>query len=273
MIARARWAWRHLRARLARMVVVSLLLVGVFTALGAVKRAEARKEMLSVGAEMMRIPEGAIGGSGERLLFNGADLSVSRGQTSRSLGDYLAEAEASCPAHAPPLRGGDDQRGFVACVDPEAMTLPASYVYAERRGESTQFIRFRGAKPVDLRAMFPRDQDAPGSDPAALPRPASSRRALSMRVAGQPYEAVIYLDAERGLDELVAHYEAALPQSGWTTVARWRVDEGPGPRQASVVVERAGALALLLLAHDRAGTSTTFLTMEPNRTVEPNREQ
>ncbi|HWM87269.1 MAG TPA: hypothetical protein VNO33_15565 [Kofleriaceae bacterium] len=277
--------WRRAVGWPLRTAALGVALVAVFTALGEAGGARARAEMLEVGADMLRIPEGAT--PGEAVLFNGAELKVRRGSTPRSLDELLAAAEASCAApgtdaaaRGAALRGGDEQRGFVACVDPsldpdrglidrlrgdQAMALPVAYFYAERRGATTHFIGFDSAAQVDLRAMFPRGGDAPGRDPAALPRPQSSRRALSMRVAGQPYEAVVYLDGERGLDELVAHYQGALPGAGWKTVAPWKVDEGPGPRQASVFVERAGVLALLLVARDRAETTTTFLTMEANR--------
>jgi hypothetical protein len=87
-----------------------------------------------------------------------------------------------------------------------------------------------------------------------------------VRVAGEPYEAAVYLDSQGRFDDLVAFYQSALPRAGWGVVAPWRVDEGSGPREASVAVERAGVVALLVLAQDRAGeASTTFLTMEPNR--------
>jgi hypothetical protein len=234
---------------------------------------------------MLRLPESA---AGERVLFNGAELDVSRGKSSQPLDQLLALAERSCAgdtsAQARPgvaLREADERRGFVACLDPSldpeslverarttvtgAMPLPIGYTYAERRGDTTHFIRFASAEPADLGAMFPRDADAPGRDPAALPRPASSRRALSLRVAGQPYDAVVYLDGARGIDDLVAHYRDALPRSGWAVVADWKVEEGPGPRQASVVVQRAGVLALLVVAQDSAATSTTFVSMEANR--------
>lgn len=266
MIARGRWPWRKLVGWPLRTAALGLLLAAVVAQLGASGSAHARKEMLAVGAEMLRVPESQTADLGERVLFNGAVLRFRRGRTPRSVGELLAAAESSC-AQANAFRGGDESHGFVACGGPEgdATALPIAYTYAERRGESTHFIALHGEERVDLRAMFPRAQDAPGRDPAALPRPRSSRRALSLRVADQPYEAVVYLDGERGLDDLTAHYEQALPGAGWKVIAPWRVDEGPGPRQASVVVERAGVLALLLVAQDRAVTTTTFLTMEANR--------
>ncbi len=285
MTTLARGAWRRGAGWLLRTSALGLVVTAVFSRLGAAGTDQARDEMMAVGGEMLRMPEPPQAGAGDRVLLNGAELEVSRGHTPQDVDQLLAAAEASCTrraAGATPFRGGGGERGFVACLDPSAdperglieragaaasgaMTVPIAYVYAERRGGATHFIRFRSAEPVDLRALFPRDADAPGPDNTALPRPRSSRRALGLRVAGQPYEAAVYLDREQKLDDLVAHYRGALPGAGWTVVAPWRVDEGPGPRQASVFIERAGALAMLVVAQDRADlTTTTLMTMEAN---------
>jgi hypothetical protein len=284
---------RRVLGVVGRIALLALIAVVALAEVGRAGSAHARDEMLAVGAEMIRMPERPGQAQQERVLFNGAELRVNRGSSPRSVGDVLTAAEAACAESRGPdaepttpgaaFRGGDDQRGFVACLDPSldperglldrvggmtgepSLSMPIAYVYAERRGAATQFIGVQSAQPVDLRSLFPREQDAPGRDPAALPRPATSRRALSLRVDGQPYEAAVYLDGKRQLDDLVAHYQEALPQSGWKEAARWRVEEGPGPRQASVIVERAGVLALLLVAQDGPSTSTTFLTMEANR--------
>lgn len=290
MIARPGPRLRRVLGVLGRIAVLALIAIVVFAEFARAGSEHARDEMLAVGADMIRMPERPGGDQPERVLFNGAELLVNRGSSRESVADVLAAAEAACasgrdPAASPAaaFRGGDEDRGFVACVDPtldpdrglvdrvrgmsseQAMAMPIAYVYAEWRSGSTHFIGVQSARPVDLRSLFPRQADAPGRDPEALPRPDTSRRALSLRVDGQPYEAAVYLDAERGLDELVAHYEKALPGSGWKEVAVWRVEEGPGPRQASVIVERAGVLALLQVAQEGPGTSTTFLTMEANR--------
>ena len=290
MIARPGPRLRRVLGVLGRIAVFAVIAVVVFAEFARAGSQHARDEMLAVGADMIRMPERPGGDQPERVLFNGAELTVNRGRSSKSVADVLAAAEKACSAGrdatsapAAAFRGGDEDRGFVACLDPaldpdrgladrvrglsgdEAIATPIAYVYAEWRSGSTHFIGLQSSQPVDLRSLFPRQADAPGRDPEALPRPDTSRRALSLRVDGQPYEAAVYLDGERGLDELVAHYEEALPHSGWTEVAGWRVEEGPGPRQASVIVERSGVLALLLVAQEGPRTSTTFLTMEANR--------
>ena len=267
--SRAARALRYAGGWPLRTALLGLLLTAAIAHLGEACGAQARAEMLAVGQEMLRMPETDEAASGERVLLNGAELRVRRGRTPQPVEQLLAGSEASC-AGGDALRGGDERHGFVACVDDASagdgsVALPIAYLYAERRGEATHFIDIRSPHRIDLRALFPRDADAPGRDPTALPRPRSSRRALSLRVAGQPYQAAVYLDPEQGLDDLVAHYKAALPRSGWKVVARWRNEEGFGPGQASVVIERAGVLALLLIAQDRAETTTTFLTMEANR--------
>jgi len=269
-VTTARRAWEIARGWPLRTAAVGLAFAFVWSQLGAARADKARDEMLAAGADMLRVPEvpGASAlDDGDRLLLNGAELRVERGHTARALADVLASAEAACP-HGSTVRQGDERRGFVACADAgaDAASLPVAYVYAEKRADGTQFIDFHSPRPIDVRALFPHGGDAPGSDPEALPRPPSSRRALTLRAAGQPYGTAVYRDRELGFDDLVAHYQRALPGAGWQTVARWRTDEGTGPREASVVIERAGVMALLLVAQDSSeSTTTTFLTMEANR--------
>ena len=275
------------------------ILAATSAAIGAIGTSRAQAEMMAMGADMLQIPERPTTdpSAGEQVVMNGAELGVRRGRTPRSVDEVLAAAAASCggritePTRDPALpgpgaifRAGDGQHGFVACLDPsldperglldrvratgasaDALTLPLAYLYAERRGDSTHFVGFRSDHPVDLGTMFPRGGDAPGRDPDGFPRAPGSRRTLGLRVAGQPYDAIVYLDRAGRMDALVHHYESALPRAGWTIAAPWRVDEGPGPRQASVLVERAGTLALVLVAEDQAGTSTTFASMEATR--------
>jgi hypothetical protein len=264
MTAPAKRSWHRLAGWPLKAAALGAALVALLAGLGAARSAKAKSEMLALGADMLRVPDSA--GRSDRVLFNGAELRVRRGSTPRPVGELLAAEESSCKT---PLRGGDEGRGFVACGAREgddSGALPVDYTYAERRGQTTHFIALHGGQGVDLREMFPSDEDAPGRDPDGLPRPSTSRRLLSLRVVDQPYEVAIYVDGQRGVDALVNHYQETLPGAGWTVVAGWRVDEGPGPRQASVVVERAGVLALLLVAQDRpATTTTTFLTMEATR--------
>ncbi len=296
-LARAALRWPLRAAGLVAILAAASALVG---AIGA-RRAQA--EMLAMGRDLLSIPErpAAAAPAGEAVVMNGAELGVRRGRTPGSVDEVLAAAVASCagrspgsidagdaprdpalPAPGAVFRGGDGERGFVACVDPSLdperglldrvragdvaatpdLTLPLAFLYAERRGEATHFVGFRSDRPVDLAALFPEGADAPGRDPDGFPRAPGSRRALGMRAVGQPYDAIVYLDPVGRLDELVAHYEAALPRAGWTIAAPWQVDEGPGPRQASAMVERAGTLALVQVAQDRTGTSTTFVSME-----------
>jgi hypothetical protein len=249
-----------------RAALLALLITAAVAQLGDACGAQAQAEMMSVGQEMLRLSETTGPGPGDRVLLNGAELQVNRGRTQRTVVQLLAQAEANCAGEA--MRGGDTSHGFVSCGAADAggsLTLPIAYVYAERRGPTTHYIGIDSPRPVELGALFPREGDAPGQDPTALPRPRSSRRAFSLFVAGRPYQAAVYLDDERQFDDLVAHYRSALPRAGWKVIARWKTDEGLGPRQASVVIERAGVLALLLVSQDRAETTTTFLTMEANR--------
>lgn len=292
-LARAALRWTVRAAALVAVFAAASALVG------AIGERRARAAMLAMGQDLLSIPErpAAAAPEGEAVVMNGAELGVRRGRTPSSVDEVLAAAAASCadrsvasdaareaalPAPGAVFRGGDGRRGFVACVDPALdperglldrvragdlspavdLTLPLAFLYAERRGEATHFVGFRSDRPVDLAALFPRTADAPGRDPDGFPRAPGSRRALGMRADGQPYDAIVYLDPVGRLDELVAHYEAALPRAGWTIAAPWQIDEGPGPRQASAMVERAGTLALVQVAQDQRGTSTTFVSME-----------
>ncbi|MDH5491501.1 MAG: hypothetical protein OEY14_06065, partial [Myxococcales bacterium] len=65
------------------------------------------------------------------------------------------------------------------------------YVYAERVGEgeeeSSFLLSFWSEGELNIYEMFPAAGDAPGVDPADVPRPASSRRILSMVEEGRSY--------------------------------------------------------------------------------------
>jgi hypothetical protein len=242
-----------------RTLAIGLFAAVALTQLGQTCGAHASGEMLAAGAEMLQVPHTSGTAAGGRVFLNGAELRIERDRTAAAVDAILDQAEAACAGSV--LRDGDPQRGFVSCTDAgEGLSLPISYVYAERRGQDTQFIRVRSPRRIDLRALFPGDVDAPGRDPIAFPRRDGSRRIFTYSLSTDSQATAIYRDDAR-FEDVVAFYRAALPRAGWKVLAPWDAQEGT-LRQTSVAVTRDGARALVLIAQDRPDfTTTTFMNL------------
>src|SRR5262249_10562784 len=67
----------------------------------------------------------------------------------------------------------------------------------------------------NVKRMFPKEGDTPGSDPDDAPRPANAKRILTAGVEGAPYGVRVY-DAAGTPAEVLAVFDGAMPKNGWT---------------------------------------------------------
>ena len=179
------------------------------------------------------------------------------------------------------LRGGDESHGFVACLDgaelsPEALVDRVKayaqsgdigvlggmrYVYGEVRRGQTHYISFWHQGRLDIGELFPKSGDAPGRDSPVAPRPAGSRRLLSMHEEGLPYSTTIYSGADQGIAELAEGYRRHLEATGWQLLQPRRQHDDR--HEASLFAVRDGVVAVIVVGDDPAGVSTTIMTASP----------
>jgi hypothetical protein len=176
------------------------------------------------------------------------------------------------------MRVESEEAGSVACFDvgeekgsPESILARAQkfaatgdassfgdlrYVRVERRVQGVFVVMMWTDGPLDLRAMFPKQGDAPGVDFPDLPRPPDARRIFSAWEEGEAPAVNIYEAAGKTPKELDAYYRAELAQRGW------RVLNPPGREDAPVralMVMRDGVTVTLshsALEEGRLGMTT-----------------
>jgi hypothetical protein len=95
-----------------------------------------------------------------------------------------------------------------------------------------------------MTAMFPKDGDAPGLDPAGVPRPDGAQRLLSGIEHGAPYSFTAYKTRATSSQALAGWYRASLGQAGFHVT-----EAAPG-----TLLARQGARTLVIrTAKGRAG--------------------
>jgi hypothetical protein len=276
---------RGSRARrlLAAAPRILLPVVGFYLiALGAAPyvRAEVDARMIEVGASLIDV-EGAMPElAGERVLvLNGARVVMLSGSSRLPVAAVLDHFQGYCAPAASEgfsrfLRGSDERRGYVACLDRLAAASSSElvrvlgdvaldglaaagsvrYFYAERRGDSTLYIAATLEGGLDVGRMFPTEGDAPGADLTGIARPAGSRRILSARQEGQPYQVALYVEARAQPDALLQDYRRRLAADGWR-ILEGRARPDRSQRGSALFVERGGQLVVLVVARGRSGTS------------------
>jgi hypothetical protein len=280
MTWKRRWCARRLLAAAPRILLPA---VGFYLiALGAAPyvRAEVDARMIEVGANLLDVEGTMPELAGERVLvFNGARVVMLSGSSRLSVAAVLEHFQGYCTPAASEgfsrfLRGGDDRRGYVACLDRLAAAssgellrvlgdvaldgLAAAgsvrYFYAERRGDTTLYIAATLEGGLDVKRLFPADGDAPGADLRGIARPAGSRRILSAHQEGQPYQVALYVEARVQPGELMREYRRKLAADGWRILeGRARPDRSQGG--SALFVEKGGRLVALVFARGRTGTS------------------
>jgi hypothetical protein len=161
----------------------------------------------------------------------------------RAMSDFPKEVQEKAkklvPSHASRLgivRQEEKARGMIACfVDPGPVTLSDfmerlhrfrttkrlsefgifRYLFAERSGEGrTHVVTTWADTGLDLRAMFPREGDAAGSDSRLVPRPPNARRTMSAAADGVAFGLWAYVSKERA-DTLRAFYRDFAERNGF----------------------------------------------------------
>jgi hypothetical protein len=139
------------------------------------------------------------------------------------------------------------------------------YTYAEKlKGGDTEVVTMWADRGLDVRAMFPSDGDAAGTDSDVLPRPANARRILSANVEGLPYAVRLY-DTRDNVDKVRTFYDSWMEAHGFDKV---KADNQPGISyirpdgyQAFLAVSsRGGKTSIAVSEAGRAdGTSTAIV--------------
>jgi len=92
------------------------------------------------------------------------------------------------------------------------------YVTAKKQKDgSTLVVAVWTNSPFNVKTMFPKEGDTPGSDPVGIARPAGSRRLLTSTVEGAPAAVRVY-EVPMNEDEAMAFYSEALPKAGYQVV-------------------------------------------------------
>lgn len=101
-------------------------------------------------------------------------------------------------------------------AQPDA-TPRVRYTLAHRvDATTTRVTTIANGSSADLAALFPAEGDAPGSDLAGVPRPASGRRTLTAVVGEREHEVRVY-ESPLGLAEAVQGYDGQMAAAGWAT--------------------------------------------------------
>jgi hypothetical protein len=157
----------------------------------------------------------------------------------------------------PRMRKETESKGMLACLDTSGpLTLSdltarlssfvrtgdlsdvggLRYAVAERQGSSTAVLFFWSEGAMPLKAMFPKSGDAPGADPAGVPRPRGARRLLSGIEHGAPFSFTAYTTDATSPESLVGWYQASLYEAGFAVTAD----------SAGVLVARRGERTLFI---------------------------
>lgn len=196
-----------------------------------------------------------------------------------------SESARSLDGLSPVLREEQNGHGYVACLDlgAERQSLDAilqrahrftetrdlhdfgdlRYVYAEPASagpageERTHFVAFWTEGSLRFDELFPETGDAPGRDPADIPRPPAARRVLIASEHGIDDVATIYAGSELDEGQLESFYRRELPATGWTIL-----DASDDPRvrddirevRPALIAQRGDQLAYFALSTDLDGT-------------------
>jgi hypothetical protein len=171
------------------------------------------------------------------------------------------------------FRGGGDNAGMVACAEAAEGPLPPEvlaarikdvlqtgeltklgnlrYAYVTRGRPQTMFVALWSEGPLNFREMFPKQGDAPGSDPIGVPRPLGSQRVLSAVPKGHDTALTMYSSAQLHAQDLVSFYAQSLPKTGFKLLTK----------QQRFMVAHDGKQMVTISLQDDASTGHSLTTV------------
>jgi hypothetical protein len=202
-------------------------------------------------------------------------------------GVHAALQQVPARGHALPslmdgvLRAEHGGQGMVACLDLGEATLgPEEWlrrierfaatsdlaqlgglrvVRAQALGDGSFFVAAWNDGSLQLRRMFPKVGDAPGTDFPALPRPQGSRRIFSAWQEQAPSGVNVYASAEKAGPAFEAHMRA-LEALGWSA------NDGSFLRSEkssyAALYQRQGSSVVVQAQPDGAGSLISVLPMD-----------
>jgi hypothetical protein len=172
------------------------------------------------------------------------------------------------------LRSEDEKRGYVACLDlgPEPLDTRQllrrinafgqtgdlarlgglRLAFARADGEGTHHVSVWSDGPLPLLHAFPARGDAPGADPADMPRPPEARRVLSASVGGDDGVLASY-HSDLAPPRLLSRYRAQLEAAGMAVLT----DAGG----RSLLVQSASATRVVAITPDAGGSVLSLATL------------
>lgn len=262
---------------------VALAMVALWAA-GAVRAHAGGVELIqSLGQPLLAYAHAARDEGLRTLVINGARLQLRSGTTPDSLDAVLDAQVRPCRVDGawlnPVVRARNGDHGVAGCIlAPDSQGLgdrlrafatshdvsslgQLRVTWAMRSGDATRYVVIGSDGPLELRAMFPADGDAPGVDVVGLPRPPEARRVLSTWQEGAAPLLVSY-ESSLALDELEREYMADLATHGEVKAMPQRVADERG--LLFVGDERSH---LAILARDAEGTLISIIPFANDATV------
>lgn len=313
-MARTRGHRPHL-TRLLAFVLVGAGVASVASMRAA--RAQVNEGMERLARQLMPYAEQSAMHTPKRVFLNGQTIQLATGTTRDGVDAVLDWYETQCARrgggvtreimrHEPAFAGaafnelwsrlgrrtgalevfrdGDDDGGYVACVDMGGDDLGGSeitrrirafadsgdlsrlghmrYAYVKRASSGTRIVTVATDGRFDLLNMFPRQGDAPGEDPPGLGRYPGMRRVLSAREEGVANSLGMYA-VSAPLAQVRDWYTRTLPSRGWSWAELPRDRRLPpeieAHRDHTAIFER-GQQQLYLVFDERNGT-TSMMTL------------
>lgn len=235
-----------------RRVVAYALALSLLLGLGALHRAKAAaaEAVRGVGRDLAALSD--LLTEPRELRLNGEAIRVSSSATPASVTEALDRFEESCATTAGlgVYRSGDDVEGAIACGGGDRMR----YVYAKRTAGGTHVLAAWTDRPFRAEALAPEgDEDAPGTDSAAVPRPARGRRLLTAEILETTYAVRVYSTPEAPA-AVLATYDETMTARGYDRLA-----DDAHPTERSYV--RGGVVITMVVAKGEHGTSVTIAEM------------
>lgn len=123
------------------------------------------------------------------------------------------------------------------------------FVLARHDRGDTAVMAIWSEGPLPLSRMFPQKADAPGIDPASLPRPPGVRRTLSASERGYPYSLTAYTAPATEFARLCRFYRHELRKRGFAL----KTAEFKPQRVLSLVVQDAQTIDVIRIVNRDSG--------------------